>query len=634
MDKLDPVLLSGFELYKKGQIENALHIAQDALKQDPHNAVAYLLSGNCYFTSGNLEQSITEYKKSLKINPSLKEALIQLAKALSNTGQIVEAVGMYKKLWDLDRSNTIALLAMGEALTSISAWTEAEQTLQIALKINPKLSMAHVLFGKIARERDAKMIEAIAHCRRAIEINPDDAAAYTEMGVAFLRAGDPLSASMAFKKNLSLKGKNAPRGYSNWLFSQQFLENISQKELFKHHCGWQNSNEPDWKQQTKIPFHNIPNPEKKLKVGFASADLYTHSVSYFLSGLFEHYDREKYEFICFSNRNPALEDQMSQTLKGFVDKWLVIDRMPPAKLYHEIRQLGVDILVDLSGHAGKNILPVFMRRAAPVQTTWLGYPDTTGLDTMDFRMVDSVTDPEPRADAYASEQLYRLPPPFLCYQPEEESRELEIKPQTNPEKIVFGTFNKSTKFSPSVLRLWSEILRKIPQAELLLKCQSFREEQTRAFVVDNLKKYGIEENRIKLLGFLPSHKDHMSAYNLMDVALDTIPYNGTTTSCEALWMGVPLITKEGERHSSRVGKTLLTAVGLEDWVTSSNEEYVAKAVECVQKRDQLRELKQTLRSRMQGSTLCDHVEFARKFESALRQMWKAWCEEMPPTCNN
>jgi len=238
-----------------------------------------------------------------------------------------------------------------------------------------------------------------------------------------------------------------------------------------------------------------------------------------------------------------------------------------------------------------------------------------------------VTDPEPWADKLATEHLYRLPYPFLCYSPYKDWSDSKVEPQTKPEKIVFGTFNHVSKLSSATIRLWCEILRQIPQAELVLKCNTFGEAKTKEFVLGNLAKYGIAEDRVRLLGFIPSSLGHMSSYNFMDVGLDTFPYNGTTTSCEALWMGVPFITMEGDRHCSRVGMTILKAIGLEDWITKSDEEYVAKAVEVANNRDQLMEIKRTLRKRMQNSPLCDKVGFARKFEAALREMWKSWCEE-------
>ena len=621
-------LLSGFQLYEKGAIQDAMQIAQEILTGEPENVHANLLAGYCSIASGHLEEAIEFFQKSLKINPAFKASMIPLAKALRRTGQIMEAVAVYKDLWGLDRSNTGALITMGVLLLSISASEEAKQIVELALKINPELSTAHVLLGRIAAKGKANVEEAVGHCLRAIKINPQATGAYHEMGSHLLRAGDPMAACRAFKKIMDVSKQKNSLIYSNWLFVQNYLDDISPQELFAHHKGWQKSLKIDLPKLDSVDFGNVPDPAKKIKVGFTSADFYGHSVFNFLNGLFEGYDRSRYEFICFSNRNLALEDRASTILKTYVDAWHVIEGLASPEIHEIIRKLEIDILIDLSGHSADTCLPLYFPRSAPVQVTWLGYPNTTGLDSMDYRIVDSITDPEEWADELASEKLYRLPHPFLCFRPHKELYgEVPPEPHRHPDKIVFGTFNEAPKYSPSVLRLWCEILKQIPNAELLMKCGPLGEKKTKEFLMENLNKYGIEASRVRLLGFIPTKKDHMSTYNKMDVALDPFPYNGTTTSCEALWMGVPFITKAGDRHCARVGMSLLKSIGLDDWVTYSDEEYVAKAVEVANNRDQLMNVKSTLRSKMQNSPLCDHASFARKFEHALSKMWQNWCSQ-------
>ena len=627
MENLDKALQWGFQLLQKGKNEEALDLAREKIKQEPSNANAYVLAGDCNLASGNFEESIQCYRKALTFNPRLKEAMIALAIALRQKEDILEAVKVFYDLWNLDRTQTDILLSMGELLVSIAAWEEAEEAMKIAIKINPRLAKAHALLGRIAREKHSNFEEAIEHCNRALDIDPYNISAYDQMGTSLLRLGAPWNASEKFKKILDMSDQPLPLVYSNWLFCQQYLDDTSPKELLGKHCNWQRYCTLNSKKLDRIHFGNDPDPEKKLKVGFTSADFRRHPVYYFLNGLFESYDRTKFEFICFSNLNPAKEDDMTAILKSQVDGWHAIDGMDTLELQKKIIELGIDILVDLSGHTSKNSLLIYALRSAPVQVSWLGYPDTTGLDSMDYRLVDSITDPRPQADQLASEQLYRLPLPFLCYRPDEECRKLNPEPLNNPDKIVFGTFNEAAKFSPSVIRVWSKILKQIPQAELVIKCTSFVKEKSKEYIVRNLSKHGIKEDRIKLLAFIPSRTGHMTMYNHIDIALDTFPYNGTTTTCEALWMGVPVITKEGKRHSARVGMSILKAVGLEDWITISDQEYVAKAVEMANNREKLIKEKKAIRKRIQNSPLCDSVEFARKFESALRQMWNNWCDD-------
>ena len=625
MEHLDH-LISGIQQYQKGNIDDAMEIARNVLKQDPLNAIALILSGNCYLASGEIEEAIQSYKDSLRIDPTSVDAMMLLAKAYRQIGQGKNAVDTYQNLLAQDPTNTNALLSMGELLVGVSL-EKAEKAVELALKINPELSYAYVILGRIAKERHAGVEEAIGHCLRAIELNPNDPHAYNLLGSYLMSAGDPVAACRAYKKILDKDIKKFPLVHSNWVFTQHYIDDISPKELFENHRNWQKCYENDWRSLDPMDFKNAPDIKKKLKVGLTSSDFRKHSVFNFLHGLFDSYDRENFEFICFSTLGPSSEDIASEIIKTQVDDWQVIHGLNSMEMQKIIIEQEIDILIDLSGHTGDNSLPLYMRRAAPVQVTWLGYPDTTGLDSMDYRIVDSVTDPEPWADELASEHLYRLPSPFLCYSPYKDWADIKVEPQTQPDRIVFGTFNEAPKFSPSVVRLWCEILRRIPQAELVIKCRPFGEEKTKEFVMGYLKKYGIEEDRVKLMGFIQNQANHLATYNVMDVALDPFPYNGTTTSCEALWMGVPMITREGDRHCARVGMSLLKAIGLEDWIAYSDEEYVAKAVEVANNREQLAEIKRTLRQRMQNSPLCDQVGFARKFEAALREMWQSWCEK-------
>jgi len=625
MEQLDETLGYGFKFFQEGNIDEARKVAQKTLKHAPQNALAYMLAGDCDLAKGHLTESIQNYLKSLQLNPHLKEAMTALAMAYQQKGEIKEAVGVFYKLWNLDRTNTDVLLSIGKSLMKISAWKEAEGVMKMALKINPNCADAFVLLAT-ASEQDLNFEEAISYSKRALENAPRHISAHLQLGSCLLRTGEPFEASISFRKVLDLSDKPMPLVYSNWLYCLQFLDDPPH-EILEKHQGWQQYCLKICEKFDKSPFSNIADPDKKIRVGFTSADFRKHSVFYFINGLFKSFDRERFEFICFSNLNPAEEDDFTKLLKSQVDQWHVIDGMKPLAIRDLITDKGIDILIDLSGHTSRNSLLVYLHRSAPIQVTWLGYPDTTGLDTMDYRLADSITDPEPQADEFSSEQIYRLPTPFLCYHPDDTYLELEPEPKTNSNKIVFGSFNNAPKLSPAVIRIWSEILRQIPNAELVIKCTSFGREKQRAQMVEKFLRHGITKERIKLLCFIPSRIDHLKAYNLIDVALDTFPYNGTSTSCEALWMGVPLITKVGNRHPSRVGMSILKALGLDDWIADSDEEYIAKAVEIANNPKQLMQIKHTLRPRMKNSPLCDHFGFARKFETAIRKMWYNWCSQ-------
>lgn len=619
-------LISGFDLLENGKIEEALKISLNIILGEPNNEVAYFLAGNCHEESDNIKESITNYRKCLELNPSWKDVMPYLAKALHKTGHTQEAIQIYERLWNIDRSNTSILVTISEMLQTLHLWKEAEQTLQLAIKINPKNADAYVQLANINRLGYQDLESAIGHCLTAIEIDPHNFCAYSLMGFGYLRAGNPKAASSTFERALILSNHRSIAVHSNLLMTQHYLDDLSPHELFSNHQEWQRCYENEFKSKSRFQFENIQATDKKLRIGFTSSDLKQHSVFNFLHGLFKSYDRKSFEFVCFSKLHPSAEDNASEILKSYSDEWHIIHDLQANKACKKIRECNIDILIDLSGHTAGNSLPVYLSRAAPIQVTWLGYPDTTGLDNMDFRLVDSITDPEPWADELASENLYRLPPPFLCYHPHEDWCEIP-SPESHSDKIVFGTFNEAAKYSPSTLRLWSKILKSIPNAELAIKSRQTGQEKVKTAVIQKLIEHGIDEERITIFEYASSTKDHLNTYNKMDVALDPFPYNGTTTSCEALWMGVPMITRAGDRHCARVGMSLMNSIGLNDWIAHSDEEYREKAVWIAQNPEQLKKVKRTLRHRMQNSPLCDHVGFARKFEFSLREMWKSWCKD-------
>ena len=620
-------LISGIQQFQQGHFKEAKEIAEMILTNEPENPVALLLSGNCEVSWGNIDEAVLIYRKCHELNPEFRDVLLPLAKALRTEGKRKEAINIYKQYLDVDPHNPDTLIAMAELLHEMSAFNEAERTLGIVLKINPGIAKAHLLLGRIAKDKNSGVEEAIGHCLKAIEINPRFYQAYNEMGNYLIRAGDPKAACQSFQKVLDMTGPETTPVFSNWLLAQHYRDDLSPREIFKNHLEWTNRHASLVNRIDRLDFENDPNPERKLKVGFTSGDLYSHSVFFFLNGLFESYDRNKFEFYCFSDLNKLQEDDQSAIIKKNIDEWVCICGEDISKSWDTVREKEIDILIDLSGHTGKSRLLLFLKRAAPVQVTWLGYPDTTGLDSIDYRIVDEITDPTPWADEFASEKLYRIPGSFLCYKPHKDWYDIQPEPESSDDKIIFGTFNEAPKFSPSVVKLWCKILHEIPNAELVIKCRPFGEEKTREYMMGNLRKYGIDENRVRLLGFIPSNTSHMTTYNVMDVALDPFPYNGTTTSCEALWMGVPFITREGDRHCARVGMSLLKAIGLEDWITYSDEEYIAKAIEVSKNKKKLLETKMSLRKRMLQSSLCDHIEFAKKFGNALIEMWREWCKQ-------
>jgi predicted O-linked N-acetylglucosamine transferase (SPINDLY family) len=315
-----------------------------------------------------------------------------------------------------------------------------------------------------------------------------------------------------------------------------------------------------------------------------------------------------------------VEDQTTARFKALGHVWRSIHRCDDQRAAEMIRGDGIDLLVDCAGHTEGNRLGLFGLRPAPVQVTWCGYPATTGLRSIDFRMTDGQVDP-PGQQAYHSEELFRIDPCFLCYMPPHDAPAPAPPPSLHGAPFTFGSCNKLGKMSPETLACWAEILRQAPQSRLLLKAASLDEPGARRRILEAFSREGVDSERIMWRGYAPSRTEHLALYGMIDCCLDTFPYAGTTTTCEALWMGVPVVTLCGDRHVSRTGMTLCRAVGLDSFVAESVDDYVHCAVSRARTPAVLQTLRAGLRDMMRASVLCDAAGFARRIERAYRSMW-------------
>ncbi len=361
----------------------------------------------------------------------------------------------------------------------------------------------------------------------------------------------------------------------------------------------------------------------KLRVGFVSGDFYRHSVSYFLLPLFRAYDRTRLEFVCFSNARH--KDEVTVELKNLVDGWRDIAGLDDEAAIAAIRGAEIDILMDLSGHTKDNRLEIFAAKSAPVQATWLGYPDTTGLSAVDYRLSDAVADP-PGAERYCVERLYRLQDGFLCYSPPDMAETVSPPPMQKNGYVTFASFNNMAKTTPGLIAVWARILQEMPDSRLLLKNNSLACPTLRQRLAGYFARHGVAAERLILKCRSPTVAEHLAEYAGADITLDTFPYNGTTTTCEALWMGVPVIACRGDRHAARVGASILTQTGLQELLAEDVNGYVAKAVGLGGDGAAVARLRQGMRQRLQDSALFDEKGFAAKMAEAFFAMWR----EKPP----
>jgi predicted O-linked N-acetylglucosamine transferase (SPINDLY family) len=358
----------------------------------------------------------------------------------------------------------------------------------------------------------------------------------------------------------------------------------------------------------------------RIRVGYLSPDFRQHPVSYFIEPILRSHDRDRFEIFCY--HSDAREDSVTTRLKKWVKNWRPMGGASDAELENVLREDGLDILVELSGHTDGHRLAVLAHRVAPVQVTYLGYPNTTGLAAIDYRLTDRHADPPGDSDQLHSEKLVRLPKSFLCYSPPRTDGDSSVAPFRRNGHITFCSFNNFRKISPTCVTVWARVLSRVPNSKLLIKTYGLQEPGLRASLLERFKHAGVGSDQVAFAAPTRDHRDHMETYSDADIALDTFPYNGTTTTLDALWMGVPVITLAGDRHASRVGLSILSTLELAELATRTPDEYVATAVELAANPGKIEDLRGSLRERLASSPLTDGGSFTAALENVYLEMWK------------
>ena len=565
------------------QYPQAADCLKRAIELRPHHALSHFNLGNSLCSMGRLEEAAVAFAEALRIEPGRREILRALAGVQMNLGRFNDAIASYQQC-----------LARGPADADLYGSLAACQFMVMELE------------GAVTNYRQAQVLAA-------------DGRYLNGLSSALCQQGRHEEAISAQREALRLSPGNT-RYHSNLLLSLQYLPDITPDALLREHRSWASMHESD--KTPSVGFSNPPDPERRLKIGYVSPDFRTHSVAYFFEGLLRSHDNKVVETFCYAV--VPHRDETTERLQQQASAWRDVSTLDDTALLGQVRADGIDILVDLSGHTAGNRLTVFAARAAPVQVTYLGYPSTTGLSRMDYRLTDDRADP-PGEEAFYSERLVRLPECFLCYQPPIQSPSVASAPLTQNGFITFGSFNNLAKINANVVTLWSDILQAVPGSRLVIKNPSLTDTATADRYRAMFDSHAIAADRIELLGLAPDLQEHLDTYRRIDIALDTFPYNGTTTTCEALYMGVPVITLAGQVHAGRVGLSLLGCLGLDELIARSPDDYVSNAVSLAMNPERISELRNTLRDRLESSVICDSDGFARKIEQAFRQIWRDWC---------
>ena len=617
----DTLNLSGLLAHNLGKNDIAVDLINKAIQKNPEDPLYYNNLGVVFECRQNLSKAISFYQKAIDLKSDYAEAYYNMGNAFKGLNKFDKAVLFYRKSLEIKPDSVETYYNMADAFQRDGRLDEAIFAYQKALHLKPELSQACYRMGEAFQEQ-IKLDEAIFYYQKTLSLKPDCAEACNNMGKAFQDQGRPDKAINAYQNALRIR-PDFSLAVSNLLLSIHYQISVDPLHLFEEHQ--RRAVQYASKISSELKAHaNIFLTDRRLRVGYVSPDFRGHPVAFFVAPLLRNHDQSSFETVCYSNADK--EDKVTDLLKGLADKWRNISGISDADAERMIREDGIDILVDLAGHTANNRLLLFARKPAPVQATYLGYPNTTGIRTIDYRITDAWSDPPGRTDHLYTEDLVRLSKSFLCYEPPGDAPEVLKLPAIKNGYITFGSFNNRSKITPKVIKVWSDILKSIPDARMILKSRVLSDIGTRRKLLEMFIQNGLDRKRVELFGFLASG-EHFKFYNRIDIALDTFPYNGTTTTCEALWMGVPVITLKGETHFSRVGVSLLSNAGISEFIAESTDDYVKKAVQLGCKLDSLQVLRARLRSMMAQSSLMDAAGFTRSFEEAYQWMWRRRCEQ-------
>lgn len=603
------------QLLQQGRLNEAHTLCETLCRQRPADAALQAMAGMIAARLGRLEEAMGRYRTAIKLQPRYAAAHDHLGILLSRTGQLDEAIAHFQTALQLQPGQAATCNNLGVAYKEKGQPDKAMDCYRQALRLKPDYAEAHNNLGVVFSSR-GQLAQAEAAFRQALQSQPVHLMALTNLGNALQAQGRIAEADSIYRQALKLAPGNA-EVHSKLLFNLNYGDHYDAQAVFVAHRQWDRIHGG----APPPPFANDPDPARRLRIAYVSPDFRTHSVAYFLEPLLAHHHKSEVEVYCYADVTEA--DDTTRRLQRLADQWRNTCGMSDAQLAAQIRHDAIDILVDLAGHTAGNRLPVFAQRAAPCQLAWLGYPNTTGLAAMDYRLSDAIADPPGIADQYYTERLIRLPHGFLCYQG---PADLEPAPRRDSMGgVTFGSFNNLAKLGPGVLDLWVQILGQAPHSRLLLKNRSLEDPACRERLLAHFARHGIAAERLELLGWQSTAQAHLQLYQSIDIALDSFPYNGTTTTCEALWMGVPVITLRGDHHAGRVGASLLTHIGLEELIANDPAAYLQRALALAEDEARRRSFHESLRQRMQASALCDGEGFSREVEAAYRAIWEAWC---------
>ena len=606
-------------LQKQGQLDDAVDAYQQAIKLKPDWAECHSGLGAAWTLKGELDQAIVCYQLALDLKPDLVDAHVNLGAAWLGKGERDKAIACFHRALALRPDSVEAHCNLGLTWFDMGRLDDAIACYQRAIALQPQCEAAYCHLGNVWLEK-RQFDRAIEYYRRALAINTIFTEAHSNLGTALAFIGR-LDEAIACHRRAKALNPDAVAAHDNLLYALLYHPNPDPRSVYRDSQQWNSQHAEPLKPLIQV-HSNDRDPERPLRIGYVSPDFRFHPVGRFIEALLASHDHADFQVLCYSQT--LANDHITERLKSHADTWRSTFGLSNNQVADMIRQDRIDFLVDLAGHTANNRLLVFAQKPAPVQVTYLGYPATTGSTTIDYRLTDALADPPGLSDTVCSEHLFRLPQSGWCFHSPDHAPPVSELPATRNGCVTFGSFNDLAKVNPSLLNQWATILRSVPRSRLVVKAIGLTSPAAQQTIRQVMSDSGIEPDRVDLLAWV-APAEHLAQYHRIDIALDTYPYHGTTTTCESLWMGVPVITLAGQSHVSRVGVSLLTNIGLPELIAQTPEKYIQIAADLAADVARLAALRSTLRDRMRNSVLLDADRFARNIEAAYRTMWRTWC---------
>lgn len=607
----------GAVLSKTGRLPEARQSLQRAVEINPRYAKAHYSLGVVLGQLGQGGAAEQCYLQALAIDRQFAPAYCELANALAARDQHEDARSIFRMGLQVDPGHAQMHAGLGRSCAHTDHYAQAEASLRQAIALDPQCAAAYSDLAAVLRGL-ARLDEAQACARQALQLDPRMVSAYCNLGVMLKDQGQSAEAERMFRRALEVQ-PNYAEAYHNLLSTINFRQDADEAEMLQlareYNSRFCAQHKANW------PRHaNGPDSARRLRIGYVSADFRHHAVAYFFEPILAQHNPDAVEIFCYAQ--VLQEDEYTARFKGYAQHWHSLVGLDDDAAAALILSHQIDILVDLTGHTSGNRLQVFARKPAPVQMTYLGYPGTTGMEAVDYKILDVYSAPQGVAEAAYTERILRLPHSLWCYRPTADMPEPSVLPALQRGHITFGSFNNFNKIDPPTLDLWSELLRQVPMSRLLMV--TVPEGQTRNRLLQLFAERGVAAERLEFRGKL-DHAEFHRMFLEVDVSLDPLNVNGATTTCESLWMGVPVISQMGSRFLTRAGYSILMTAGLSEFVAQSPAHYIAIAQGLAQDLPALAALRQSLRARLQSNPLTDARAFTRNLEALYVAAWAQWC---------